>query len=130
MDTRYSDEDRARIARGWRGSKLAQPAYAAAHGITDRTLRAWIARWAPVRVDGGEAAKRILTETIAQLQTLLANVDLPAPAEGQSEAARMTPVCGAQPDATVPPAPVTPRPTPRRIFDFSSWDEEDPEGAS
>lgn len=41
------DEDRARIARGWRQSGRTQAQYAAEHRITDRTLRMWIARWAP-----------------------------------------------------------------------------------
>src|ERR1700694_3042242 len=72
-----TDLDRARIARGWRGSNLSQPAYAAEHSITDRTLRAYIARWAPVRPDGSQAVRKIVLDAIDRLQAVLGALEEP-----------------------------------------------------
>ncbi len=45
-ENRLTDEERARLARGWWPSKLTQREYAAKHGINERTLRAWLRCWA------------------------------------------------------------------------------------
>ena len=70
-----TDQDRARVARGWRRSGLTQPAYAASHGITDRTLRLWLRRWAPTSLHGTEAAREICARAIEHLRALLADLD-------------------------------------------------------
>jgi hypothetical protein len=40
-------EQKTAIAEGWRTSGLRQADYASEHGISDRTLRLWLAKYAP-----------------------------------------------------------------------------------
>ena len=42
----FTAAERQQIAAGWHISGMSQPAYAALHGISDRTLREWIVRHA------------------------------------------------------------------------------------
>lgn len=65
------NEDRARIARGWRPSGQTQPTYAALHGITDRTLRMWVARWAPPCTSGTEVVRDVCERAIERLRALV-----------------------------------------------------------
>src|ERR1041384_1670146 len=67
---RRTDAERARIAQGWRESGLAQPVYAAQHGITDRTLRAWLVRWAPPCSGNLETARKVVRKAIERLEAL------------------------------------------------------------
>jgi DNA-binding transcriptional regulator YiaG len=76
-DARLTNGDRARIARGWRASGLTQPAYAALHAVTDRTLRAWIARWALPCQNAPEATRKMLSDLVERAQTMLAQLTEP-----------------------------------------------------
>ena len=44
---KFTDQERADIARGWAASGLSQDLYAASYGVTSRALRGWMARFAP-----------------------------------------------------------------------------------
>src|SRR5712692_6352690 len=83
-----TDEDRASIARGWRRSGLTQPAYAAAHSITDRTLRAWIARWAPSYPNADKPVRDVCERAIERLRALIADLD----SHGDSPTAQSPPM--------------------------------------
>lgn len=72
---RFTDGDRSRIALGWRGSGMTQPAYAAMHSISDRALRAWLARFAPSCRNPDEGARLVLKNALEQLQALLRALD-------------------------------------------------------
>jgi len=76
MTMPFTDQDRARVARGWRSSGLSQPIYAAEHGITDRTLRDWISRWAPVPPGGAVVARKVILQAIERLQSVLGGLDM------------------------------------------------------
>src|SRR5207302_10884417 len=78
MEKELRNEDRARIARGWRTSAMTQPAYAAVHGITDRTLRMWIARWAPPCPTGTEAVRAVCERAIQRLRALVDGLGQPS----------------------------------------------------
>lgn len=71
-----TDAEREQIARDWRVSGISQPDYARKFGIRDRTLRAWIARFAPEPV-GTEAAIRVVREAIDRLQAVLRSLEEP-----------------------------------------------------
>jgi hypothetical protein len=77
-----TDECRARIARGWRQSGRTQAQYAAEHRISDRTLRIWIARWAPSCPSGTEAVRDVCERAIERLRALIDGLgqDNPLPA--------------------------------------------------
>jgi transposase-like protein len=65
------NEDRARIARGWRQSGQTQAQYAAQHQISDRTLRMWVARWAPPCASGAtEVVREVVERAIERLRAL------------------------------------------------------------
>jgi hypothetical protein len=82
MNKPLTPEDRAAIARGWRASGSSQLEYAARHKITDRTLRSWIARYAPARTDCPEHFRRVVRRAIEQFQTMLAGLEAPEAANG------------------------------------------------
>src|SRR2546428_6721997 len=96
-------EARAAIARKWRGSSQTQAVFAAEHGITDRTLRAWLNRWAPSHVASPEVVRELVEQTIERLRGLVANRDA---GDGKP-----TPSVDVKPVETVPPA-LPPRPSP------------------
>jgi|SRR5467141_1957157 len=75
MKQPLKDEDRSRIARAWRTSGMTQPAYSAAHGITDRTLRMWIARWASPCPSGTEGVRAVCERAIERLRALVDGLD-------------------------------------------------------
>jgi hypothetical protein len=111
------DAARARIARGWASSCLTQAEYAAKYGVSDRALRAWVARFG-----GGsrpEARVRaVIEKAITDLEELLAALDaeaerLAGSGEGNSVAeAPERPAASASPQSSPP----TPRPMPRGFF--------------
>jgi hypothetical protein len=70
MKQPLKNEDRARIARGWRQSGQTQPQYAAKHQIRDRTLRMWIARWAPPCATDTKGVREVVERAIARLRAL------------------------------------------------------------
>lgn len=74
------EETRAQVAWGWEASGLSQAAYAAEHGISARTLRAWrkerhTGRQRDVHAAPVDTVRGILVDAIARLQGLLASVD-------------------------------------------------------
>lgn len=44
---KFTDQERAAIAREWAASGLPQDSYAASYGVTGRALRSWLAKFAP-----------------------------------------------------------------------------------
>jgi len=82
MEQPLKDEDRARIARGWRQSGQTQADYAAGHEISDRTLRVWVARWAPLCASGTEVVRDVVERAIERLRALADGLgqDSPLPA--------------------------------------------------
>jgi hypothetical protein len=105
--TKLSDTDRARIAQGWRASGLSQPAYAARHLITDRTLRAWLARWVPACPSGADAARKIVTTAIERLQALVHVLDADPTVHPDPEPpASPSAAPASQPDVELTPAAV------------------------
>ena len=79
------DEDRARIARGWRQSGRTQAQYAAEYQISDRTLRMWIARWAPPCRSGTEVVRGVVERTMARLRAVLDCLDQESAADSAPE---------------------------------------------
>ena len=57
------DARRAAIARDWMCSSLNQREFAAENGISERTLRAWVSKFA-VRQPTGEAVRTVVKEAI------------------------------------------------------------------
>ncbi len=98
-----TDKMRASIARGWRKSGLSQSAYAATYSVTDRTLRAWVARWAPPC--GGEATRNVVERTIERLRALVAGLDDEANATTEPAALASSVAVAAVP-AITPAVPV------------------------
>jgi transposase-like protein len=85
MDNR-NDELRARIARGWTESGLSQPQYAQQHGITERTLRAWRAKYCADRLPPGEAVREAIVDAMERLRAALDVIDrVAAGAEAHDE---------------------------------------------
>lgn len=76
----HTDELRARIARGWPDSGLSQPEYARQHGITERTLRAWRAKYCADRLPFGDGVRKAIEEALAKLQAALDAIDRAAAA--------------------------------------------------
>jgi len=103
MGHRLTNEARAAIARKWRGSGQTQAVFAAEHNITDRTLRAWLNRWAPSHPASPEVVRELVEQTIERLRGLVANRDA---GDGKP-----TPSGDVNTVETVPPA-VPPRPSP------------------
>jgi transposase-like protein len=67
--TRISRDRKASIARGLEESGLTMATYAAMHGVSERTLRNWVAIFA--QADPGLEAKRIVERAIQELSSLL-----------------------------------------------------------
>ncbi len=82
----FNDETRAAIARAWTESQLTQEEYAARFGISTRTLRLWLARYASTRPPLAEA-RAILVDAIERLQALMATVDAQAACQSERGAA-------------------------------------------
>jgi transposase-like protein len=97
-----TNEARATIARKWRGSGQTQAVFAAEHGITDRTLRAWLNRWAPSHTASPEVVRELVEQTIERLRELVTNRDA---GDGKP-----TPSVEVKAVETVPPA-VAPQPS-------------------
>jgi transposase-like protein len=125
---KISDEDRVRVARGWRKSGMTQAAYAASHGVTDRTLRAWLARWAPSHPASPEVVRELIEQTIERLRGLVANRDAgdgkPTPSVDVKAVETVPPAVPPRPSPAVPPrpspaAPPTRHGTPARAV---AWD--------
>jgi hypothetical protein len=70
---KFSDQERATIARGWAASGLPQDLYAASFGVTGRSLRGWMAKFAPSQPPV-ERVEAILVEMMERLQTVLEGV--------------------------------------------------------
>jgi hypothetical protein len=68
------DAARARIARGWAPSCLTQAEYAARHGISDRSLRAWMARFA-VGSRPELRVRAIVERALSELEAVRAELD-------------------------------------------------------
>jgi hypothetical protein len=75
----FDDAARARIARGWLNSSLDQPAYAAQHGISTRTLRDWVCRYGGGRRPHAQLRAAIIA-AVEQLQNVLTALDAEAAA--------------------------------------------------
>ena len=71
------DARRAAIARDWMCSSLNQREFAAENGISERTLRAWVSRFA-VRQPTGENVRAVVVETIGKLTAILQALDADA----------------------------------------------------
>jgi transposase-like protein len=69
--TNWTDEARARVARGWTESALSQAAYAELHGISPRTLRDWVSRYASGE-PSAERARSAIQNAIEALSEVLA----------------------------------------------------------
>lgn len=69
-----TDEARAQVARGWEQSGLTQADYAAQCGISPRTLRDWLSRYA-IQQPPAERVRRLIEDTIDKLLALLAALD-------------------------------------------------------
>jgi len=69
----FDNAARARIAKGWLNSSLDPPAYAAKHGISDGTLREWIAKYGSGRQPPGES-RVFIAAAIEQIQRALATL--------------------------------------------------------
>ena len=80
MEQQLNDEARARVARAWRQSGQTQGQYAAEHQISDRTLRTWIARWAPPCPSGTEAVRDVCERAINRALIDGLGQDSPLPA--------------------------------------------------
>lgn len=65
---------RFKIARGWPGSGQTQAQYAAQHGISPRTLRAWLARYSPGKPHAARA-KQVIERAISELESLLMELE-------------------------------------------------------
>jgi len=70
-----TNEARAAIARKWRGSGQTQAVFAAEHGITDRTLRAWLNRWVPSHPASPEVVRELVEQVIERLRGLVVAPD-------------------------------------------------------
>jgi transposase-like protein len=82
------DQLRARVARGWTESGLSQPEYARQHGISERTLRAWRAKYCADRQPPGEAVREAIVDAMERLQAALDVLDrAAAEAEAHDEQA-------------------------------------------
>lgn len=98
-------ERRIEIARGWRASCLPQRSYAQQHGISDRTLREWLTRYAPTTPPDIEIVRRVIEDALRDLQALLAGLE---PGDEHEPLQRRAPV------TSEPPEPPTPPPAPAR----------------
>src|SRR5438132_3247372 len=88
----HNDVRRAAVARGWRSSLLTQGEYARRNGISDRTLRSWLQRYAPVPPGSSEEVRRVLRGAVDTLQRLLeasaiGEVEVDAPSATQTHPA-------------------------------------------
>lgn len=133
-DVRMFDESaRRRIAQGWTTTPLDQESYAAAHGISPRTLREWVRRHGssdrPVA-----RARAIIDDAIAKLQALRSALDaeeacrVGADVPGL-EVVRPQPARHAEPVVklrVLPPADPAPAPPPRQRGGFFSSMNDEP----
>jgi len=92
----FDDAARAQIARGWLNSSLDQPTYAAEHGISDRTLREWLAKYGAGRRPEAQARAAIVA-SIEQLQKALAALDAEAAAESTAVTKTSSPASSTMP---------------------------------
>ena len=107
------NEARASVAAGWSNSSLSQAEYANRHGISERTLRSWIARFLP-RDRPVEEAQAVIRGAIAKLEALLAGLD--AMNQDREEEAACRPAAVEWmpgPATTCPSAPPAPAEAPR-----------------
>jgi transposase-like protein len=82
------DARRAAIARGWLGSSRNQREFAAEYGISERTLRAWVSKYA-VRQPTGEVVRAVVKEAIEKFTAILQALD----ADAASRTADAGPSC-------------------------------------
>ena len=75
MVLELTDDARAEIARAWRSSQEPQERFAAAHGVTARTLRGWIKRWAPPQEAAPEVVREVIKSAIERLHAVLVDLD-------------------------------------------------------
>jgi len=75
MDTEqvHTEESKASAARDWHKSEMTQAQYAASLGISDRTLRNWISRWAPTYRES--PAREVIEDAIERLRDVLVGLD-------------------------------------------------------
>lgn len=73
MGTKFTDQERGTIARGWAASGLPQDQYAASYGVTGRALRGWMVKFAPSEPPL-ECIESLLIEMMERLQAVLDGV--------------------------------------------------------
>jgi transposase-like protein len=114
---KFTDAERRLIAVGFRNATSDQRTYAAKHGISTRTLRGWVRRYAVG--DRPEVRVRAIVEgAIQQLQDLLAGLDAEAErrnASGEMRVPVWEPDRRAGPEAA-PRRPAAPVPMPNAGF--------------
>jgi len=120
MKQPLNDEDRSRIARAWRTSGMTQPAYSAAHGITDRTLRMWIARWDPPRPSGTEVVRAVCERAIERLRALVDGLDQKSTAPGSAPEPKNDAGVPGKAPAVAPQGNMSASGTHPRSFDLSN----------
>jgi hypothetical protein len=97
MEHRLTNEARAGIARKWRDSGQTQAVFAAEYGISDRTLRAWIAKWNPAYRASPRIVQEVVEQAIERLRDVLVGLDSThddgdvRPAEGTANSAATPP---------------------------------------
>lgn len=103
MNRSFTEDERRAIAEGWRQSGLTQARYSELQGISERTLRDWLRKYAPLRCLDPERAREIVFHAIGELQALLARLD--AGLEGAVTPEAPAPARLGTPTAVPEPAP-------------------------
>lgn len=88
--TKHDDELRARVARGWTESGLPQEDYAQAHGISARTLRSWVSRYASSDPPA-KRARAAIANAIQALRSVLAALEADLGAEPREDSVQHLP---------------------------------------
>ena len=120
MGHRLTNEERAAIARKWRGSGQTQAVFATEHGITDRTLRAWLNRWAPSHPASPEVVRELVEQVIERLRGLVVASDPHSGTQVLSDDLNAT---TAAPTAAAPPPSSAARPVRQGdVLSAVTWD--------
>jgi hypothetical protein len=116
---RFSDDARAALVEEWqrvRACGESSETFAQRHGITGRTLRSWCGRFQPRPPSAGDVA-RILKDTVARLQSMLAAIQRSADILPEVGSAGETPPQSLAPQSTGPASRVR---SAERVVDTAS----------
>ena len=75
MNSLRTEEERCSIAVGWKVSGLPQAKYAAAHGVSERTLRTWLRTYSPSRTPSVDDLRKIVSGLITELENVRDQLD-------------------------------------------------------